>query len=87
MFILFPSFNRTSMESKPLRRYYEGIWDSPFNRTSMESKLRSRIRVTQIFRSLLIEPVWNRNKKGIGSRTKPNGLLIEPVWNRNIVEH
>ena len=37
--------------------------------------------------SLLIEPVWNRNKMdGVFVNSKHN-LLIEPVWNRNGYRH
>ena len=34
--------------------------------------------------SLLIEPVWNRNRRAVAVSGLLYSLLIEPVWNRNL---
>ena len=53
-----------------------------FNRTSMESKLFFA-GFSDVDGSLLIEPVWNRNRIAYRVNEHPDLLLIEPVWNRN----
>ena len=49
----------------------------------MESKRAGFRELLTDLRVLLIEPVWNRNKKGDDAWDALGYLLIEPVWNRN----
>ena len=57
-----------------------------FNRTSMESKRATLMLFRLASGSLLIEPVWNRNKDEENGDTEGvDTLLIEPVWNRNVL--
>ena len=75
------SFNRTSMESK-LESLRSCCWNltTSFNRTSMESKLRCWCIVGMSI-SLLIEPVWNRNK-----HCKICGAPVNWAFNRTSME-
>ena len=62
----------------------DGVFGT-FNRTSMESKLIN-MRMKRGNEKLLIEPVWNRNKRDDPECGVIVCLLIEPVWNRNFVD-
>ncbi len=52
------TFNRTSMELKPVSNDNYTIFYGAFNRTSMELKQGNRTAIESII-GLLIEPVWN----------------------------
>ena len=52
------TFNRTSMELKPIETVLSEHADSAFNRTSMELKHAEKSEYEEKIK-LLIEPVWN----------------------------
>ena len=54
-----------------------------FNRTSMELKPAQKVRIRGAEGLLLIEPVWNWNRRCYTAASRAIGLLIEPVWNWN----
>ena len=74
------------MESKLTMDAIIGAFETTFNRTSMESKrLRCLFKMVTAC-TLLIEPVWNRNRYSDFQHRVGIQLLIEPVWNRNFAE-
>ena len=54
------------------------------NRTFMELKLAKSIKEDRR-RHVLIEPLWNWNRKNTQTEQMKQGVLIEPLWNWNLV--
>ena len=78
------TFNRTSLELKHFFQFPSGSRCISFNRTSLELKLKQHFYTSKTGFCLLIEPVWNWNKRRVILTREKLSLLIEPVWNWNV---
>ena len=78
------TFNRTSMESKPIKAYDIPIRFSAFNRTSMESKHVVTDLVSFGMTAFNRTSMESKRYRRTPDRVHRSRLLIEPVWNRNI---
>ena len=76
-------FNRTFVELKSWRFVTNACFLQSFNRTFVE--LKSRLAGIGLFdgNTLLIEPLWNWNKRREEQGQICYSLLIEPLWNWN----
>ena len=70
------------MECKLSKLYCFAVGGNSFNRNIMECKLKTNCTLNHIA-TVLIETLWNVNKKSVAEKRQQLTVLIETLWNVN----